>query len=288
MKCNLLKCTLLSSLLFAGRVQAEVLHYFGQTTNSYQSQTAYGNNANGQYAQTDDGKIYFEVYGKGKPIVVLHGGIVGSPAEMAEIIDHLIPTRQVIVINTRGQGKSETGKGELSYARKAKDIQIILKQLGIEKADLLGFSDGAYTAYQFAASYPQLTDKVIAIGAGEWQKGSRQFTTKLTDYEKLDPLFWQQQAKLRPDNAHTAQWLDKAQQYYNQLEFGNEIFHQIKSPVLVMAGELDKNAPLNTVLQAYKNIAHAQLAIIPNTEHATFLQNSPAVWACIQPFLDEN
>ena len=61
----------------------------------------------------------------------------------------------------------------------------------------------------------------------------------------------------------------------------------IKCPVLVMAGELDANAPLKTVIAAYEMIPHAQLSIIPAAPHPVFLVNFPAVWASIVPFLKQ-
>lgn len=123
---------LLMAALLATAAHAEPLRYFGQTEQSYQSHTNYGNNAaSGRYAVSDGSKIYYEVYGQGKPIVVLHGGMVGSTAEMGEFIDRLRPQRQVIAISTRGHGKSESGKVLPTYAQKAKDTAAVLRQLGI-------------------------------------------------------------------------------------------------------------------------------------------------------------
>ena len=71
------------------------------------SQHQYGNNPDaGHYVQADDAKIYYEIYGEGKPIVVLHGGGVGSPYEMGQFIDSLSTTNKVIAISTRGHGRS--------------------------------------------------------------------------------------------------------------------------------------------------------------------------------------
>jgi len=68
---------------------------------------SYGANAEaGHYVNSSDAKIYYEVYGKGQPIVLLHGGILGSTIEMADFIDSLKPNFQVIAISTRGHGKS--------------------------------------------------------------------------------------------------------------------------------------------------------------------------------------
>ena len=151
--------------VFLPVLHAEPLRYFGQTASSYQSKIPYGNNpAAGHYAQSGDARIYYETYGQGDPLVVLHGGLVGSIAEMGEFIDKLSPHYQVIAVSTRGHGKSEAGKAAPTYAQKAQDLRAVLQQVADKPAatpvtpvTLVGFSDGAYTAYQFAAAYPAQT-----------------------------------------------------------------------------------------------------------------------------------
>lgn len=123
------------------------LRYFMQG-NATVSSIPYGNNQSaGHYVRSDDAKIYYEVYGKGSPIVVLHGGIVGSPLEMGQLIDSLSQKHQVISISTRGHGRSEMGNKIPSYEQKAKDVNAVLDKVTKDKVTIIGFSDGAYTGY---------------------------------------------------------------------------------------------------------------------------------------------
>ncbi|OOF56343.1 alpha/beta fold hydrolase [Rodentibacter myodis] len=271
---------------------ATPLRYFGQTAENYQSQTPYGNNEQvGHYATADDGaKIYYEIYGKGSPFVVLHGGLVGSPAEMGEFMDKLRADYQVISISTRGHGKSQVGQAVPTYAQKAADLQAVLKAAQItQKVGLLGFSDGGYTALTFAAQYPNQTAMVIAIGAGEWKKGFIQGgmkkRAKFAQVEAMDSAYWQAQQKLRPEPQKTAQWFTQANQNYDNTVVSQETFGKIQAPVLLVVGEDDTNAPLDSVLAAYKMLPQGDLAVIPNTPHATFIANFPAVWAVVKPYL---
>ncbi|WP_373778470.1 alpha/beta fold hydrolase [Glaesserella sp.] len=133
---------------------ADNLRYFGQTPQSYQSSINYGD-TNGKYLQSNDAKIYYEIHGQGEPIVVLHGGLVGSIAEMGQLIDHLSQNYQVIAINTRGHGKSEIGRQTPSYAVKAQDVYNVLTHITDKPAHILGFSDGAYTAYLLCPKLPK-------------------------------------------------------------------------------------------------------------------------------------
>ena len=268
------------------------LRYFGQTTTSYQSQTPYGNNKQaGHYAVASDGaKIYYEIYGVGAPMVVLHGGLVGSLAEMSEFIDKLRLNYQVIAINSRGHGKSQVGHAQPTYAQKAKDIQAVLQAANIErKVTLLGFSDGAYSALTFAAQYPSQTEAVIAIGAGEWMQGFIQGGLKermgFEQIYQLDPEYWQEQQAIRPKLEQTESWFESAQRNYDQTQVGVETFGKIQVPVLFIVGEKDENAPLETVISAYQMTPHANLSVIPNAPHPVFMMNFPAVWTVVAPFL---
>lgn len=262
------------------------LRAFMQQTPSPAQAIPYGNNPKaGQYAQTKDAKIYYEVYGQGKPLVVLHGGIVGSTYEMGQFIDSLAKTYQVIAISTRGHGKSEMGSGVPSYERKAEDVNTIIDAVTKDSVLVLGFSDGAYTGYVLAVSHPEKVKKLIAIGAGEWKPGWRTFNNTRQSLFGLDSLYFTQQLTLRPQPERFDEWLLSVNCYYSTVSIGKPILGKIQCPVLVMAGEKDQNAPLKTVIAAYEMIPKAQLSIIPGAPHPAFLTNFPAVWVSMLPFL---
>lgn len=263
---------------------ADNLRHFGQTAHSYQSAVNYGN-ANGHYIQSQDAKIYYEIHGQGEPVVVLHGGLVGSIGEMGQLIDNLAKTHQVIAVSTRGHGKSEIGHQVPSYAVKAQDVYNVLTHITDKPAHILGFSDGAYTAYHFALNFPDKTAKIIAIGAGEWQKGFRTFGGTFADFTKLDPLYWQEQATIRPEPKRTEEWYGQNVAYFNELDIGESVFKNITAKTLLIVGEDDQNAPLPTVIKAYEALPNADIAVIPNASHSVFADNFNAVWAVVEPFL---
>lgn len=253
--------------------------------------TPYGNNPSaGHYVQANDAKIYYEVYGgathgKKQPIVILHGGILGSTIEMANFIDSLKQNFQVIAISTRGHGKSEIGSLPITYEKKANDVMAVINAVTPDKAIILGFSDGAYTAYKVASMYPERIKKMIAIGAGEQIPGLRKVVFNPKELLALDPPYWTQQKALMPQPQRLEEFWAGMEAFYNTMTASKELFASIKCPVLLMAGELDRNAPLPTVINAYNMIPNAQLSIIPNTGHVCFSENFPATWASIVPFL---
>ncbi|MFN8346969.1 MAG: alpha/beta hydrolase [Spirosomataceae bacterium] len=248
----------------------------------------YGANAEaGHYVQAGDAKIYYEIYGKGQPIVLLHGGILGSTIEMADFIDSLKKNYQVIAISTRGHGKSDIGSLPITYEKKANDVIAVIHAVTKEKAILLGFSDGAYTGYKVAGMYPAQIKKMIAIGAGEQIPGLRKVVFNPKELLALDPAYWTQQKALMPQPERLEEFWTGMETFYNTMTASKELFGAIRCPVLVMAGELDRNAPLSTVIHAYHMIPNAQLSIIPNTGHVVFLENFAAVWASSKPFLKD-
>lgn len=279
------------SLIFSLGIDAQGLNHlrsFMQAGPTPPKAIPYGNNPKaGHYLNTGNARIYYEVYGKGKPFVILHGGVFGSTYEMGRFIDSLSKSYKVIAISTRGHGKSEMGTTAPTYEQKANDVNAILNTVIKDSAIVLGFSDGGYTGYYLAGLFPDKVKKLITIGAGEWLKGSRSFYITRKDAFGLDSLYWKQQLALNPHPEKFEERLVSINQYYNTVDISKEVFGKVQCPVLLMAGELDHNAALKTVIAAYYMFPKVQLAIIPNAPHPAFQVNFPAVWADMVPFLQQ-
>ena len=163
-----------TALTFGTAVEAAsapAMRYFMQQPGVQGSATPYGNNKKaGHYVQAGDAKIYYEVYGKGKPLFVFHGGGVGTPYEMGQLIDKLQQDYQVIAVSTRGHGRSEIGHSPLTYEQKAEDMLAVMNAVTNESAILLGFSDGAYTAYKVASMYPERYQEFCDNYMAFWSK----------------------------------------------------------------------------------------------------------------------
>ena len=143
------------------------LRYFGQPSGTIGSKTPYGDNKDaGRYVQSDDAKIYYETYGEGEPLFIFHGGGIGSPYELGHIIDNLRKKYKVVVISSCGHGHSEIGHTPISLEQKANDVLAVMKEITDKPVPILGFSDGAYTAYKLAIMKPEAVERIVAIGAG--------------------------------------------------------------------------------------------------------------------------
>lgn len=248
----------------------------------------YGNNSKaGKFAQTKDAKIYYEVYGKGQPVVLLHGGLFGSTIEFADFIDKLKVNYQVIAISTRGHGKSELGTESMNLEQRASDAMAVIDAVTKEKVTVIGFSDGGYAAYHFAKMYPEKVKKMIVIGAGELKPRDREFNFTADMALKMDKTFIEQQQKLMPEPNRLDEMFTELCAYYNKLTISKELLSAIKCPVMVMAGDNDGGNPVERVVSAARYIPKHQISIIPNAGHGCHNDNFEAVWASITPFLKE-
>jgi pimeloyl-ACP methyl ester carboxylesterase len=239
----------------------------------------------GHYVQSNDAKIYYEVYGKGQPIVFLHGGLFGSTVEMSDFIDKLKLSFQVIAISTRGHGKSELGTQPLTLEQRANDALAVINAVTKDSAIVIGFSDGGYAAYQLGAMYPNRVKKMVVMGAGELYPGLRTFNFTAKQAMDMDKVFWDQQLKLMPEPTRLEEMFTQVNTCYSNLTVGKELLGVIKCPVLVMAGDHDFGNTVEHVVNAARMIPNYQIGIIPNAGHAFFLENFAAAWESIKPFL---
>ncbi len=274
---------------FFSRTLNENIKYFTQPKSVRISSTPYGNNLlSGQYVQADDAKIYYEVYGEGKPVFVFHGGGVGFAYEMGQFIDRLKDKKdkyKVVSVSTRGHGRSEIGHTALSFEQKANDMIAVMKKITDQPAILIGFSDGAYTAYKVASMYPEAVDRVIAVGAGTLRKGFFKGKMLLSDLEKADKIFIEQQKNIRPEPERWQEFINSYMSFWSEMEAGTELFSSIKCPVLLIAGDEDDHAPLATMLEAHQIIPNSRLFIIPKAWHDAFHENFELVWDAVEPFI---
>ncbi|MBR0261648.1 MAG: alpha/beta hydrolase [Selenomonadaceae bacterium] len=252
------------------------------------SSTPYGDNVKiGKYVQADDAKIYYEVYGAGEPILILHGGGVGTPYELGKILDELKKSHKLIVMSTRGHGRSEIGHTPLTYKQKAEDALAVLDDLKISApVQILGFSDGAYTAYEIAALYPEKVERIMAIGAGTLKAGYFPSDMSLADLEKFDKRFIDGQKKIRPEPERWQEFLSDYMKFWSSQSVGAETFGKIKCPVLLIVGDEDDHAPVITVLAAHQMIENSRLCVVPKAWHTAFLDNYDVTSTAIFQFVN--
>ncbi|GAB4052937.1 alpha/beta fold hydrolase [Spirosoma litoris] len=257
-----------------------------------QSNVPYGNNPlAGHYYNVGDAKIYYELYGKGKPIVLLHGGLFGYIDEYEFLIPKLAQTHQVIAIGTRGHGKSEIGTKVFSYQQLANDAYAVIRSITQDSVLVLGFSDGGITGYNLTATHPELVRKFIAIGSPRRPTDrvlSNEAEGKMTAdrLDKMAPDFVKGRKAIMPNPERWSEFLDKLDVLWNQPTFiTDDALRQVNCPVLVMAGDKDPYFKTEKVVETARLFQHGTLSIIPGCGHVILYCNFPAVWEPIVPFI---
>ena len=202
----------------------------------------YGNNPGaGHYITIDGTKIYYEIYGKGKPLVMLHGGVYGYIDEFAPFIPKLAENFQVICIATRGHGKSEMGKDPFTFQQRADDAYKVIRSITKDSVVVIGFSDGGFSALKLAALYPEFVKKLIVMGVGDRPKGRQHEKLNYTPDKlmKSDSAFFASRLKLMPEPNRWRECLSKLNEMYNNDYMSKETFEKIQCPVLLMNGDQD-------------------------------------------------
>lgn len=219
----------------------------------------YGKNERaGHSIHLNNSVIYYEVYGKGQPLLLLHGNGQSISAFYRQI-EPLSKHYQVIAVDTRAQGKSRDSLNhDLKYELFASDMKQLLDSLQLKKVNVVGWSDGGITALMMALKYPKYVNKIAVMGANLFPEGIAPGT--LQDFQKN----YHPASKDTDHASANRQRLLKLLLTEPHLQF--EDLHTIEAPTLVMAGEHDVILPEHTQGIA-KAIPHSQLIIFKGATH---------------------
>ncbi|MGN7706159.1 alpha/beta fold hydrolase [Chryseobacterium sp. 22543] len=243
-------------------------------------QTVYGQNAAaGKYLKLQDTDLYYEIYGEGEPLILLHGNS-GSIKDFYQQIPVLSKQYKVIAIDTRGQGKSiDSSKKDFTYKMFADDVKALIDQLKLNKVNITGWSDGGNTGLEFALKYPERLNKLITIGANAFPDG---VDDKLTDHFENKMLVMK--ALKDPKKFNEQRLLNIM---LTQPRIARKDLNKIGSRVLVIAGDKDVIKPEHTELIA-KEIPNAELKIYSNATHMIPFENTDQLNTDILNFLGES
>jgi pimeloyl-ACP methyl ester carboxylesterase len=266
-----------------------VLLSIGFAQNIVAQSIPYGyNSAAGAYFEVrKDVKLYYETYGAGEPLLMLHGGVYGYIDEFEFLIPKLAEKYKVVCLATRGHVKSDIGHEPLTYEQRANDAFKLLEHLGLEKVTVIGFSDGGFSAYKLAAFYPDAVEKMVVMGAGD-RPEARMGKNSSYSAESLMASsgdYFKKRVANMPEPERWDESLRMLSDLYNTSVVSKETFEKIRCPVLVMSGDNDEYSNAESVLTAYRNLSDARLSLIPGCGHVILYCNFPAVWESMKGFL---
>ncbi|MBO0939609.1 alpha/beta hydrolase [Fibrella sp. HMF5335] len=254
------------------------------------------------YADVNGLKLYYEVYGSGKPIVLIHGSFMTIPLNWSPFIPLLAKDRKVIVAEMQGHGRTSDIPRALSYESMADDVAGLLRHLKIDSTDLLGYSMGGGVAFQFAVRHPkQLRRLVILSGAyahdGWWPDAEAGFATATADQFKGTAIK-KQYDSLGNDPAHFPEFVKKVISIdLKPYDWSKEV-KKITAPLFMAIGDVD-GVRYEHALELFRargggkmgdlhGLPKSRLAIIPGTTHIGMTKRADWLVPMITDFLDSD
>ena len=209
-------------------------------------------------------KLYYEIYGQGKPIILVHGN-----SETHEIFDVLIENLKenykVYALDSRCHGKSQN-TNKISYDLMAEDMIEFIKKLNISKPVFYGFSDGGIVGLLIAIKEPKLLSKIIISGANLNPKGMK---TSMLLVSKIGYFFTKNKF---------------LKMMIKEPNITIEDLGKIEIPAYILAGQKDVIKEEHTKLIA-KNIKNSKLVIIPKENHFSYIVHSEKIYQIIKDFI---
>jgi pimeloyl-ACP methyl ester carboxylesterase len=245
------------------------------------------------YAPINGLNVYYEIYNAHldrRPLVLLHGGGDTIRTSFGNILPELSRNRPVIAFEQQGYGRTDDiADRPFSFEQSADDTAALLDHLQIHQADLFGFSNGGTIALQVAIRHPQVVRKLV-IASGFFSR------------EGADPEFWNGFAtatidvmpkELRDSYLHLAPHPENLQSMFNKTvrrmrnftDIPPDALRNIVAPSLVVCGDRDVMLPEHAV-QEFRLLPHAQLAVLPGTDHMQVTSRISWLVPMIDAFLD--
>jgi len=231
------------------------------------------NNFKSGYSDVGGLKMYYEVYGQGKPLVLIHGGGSTIETTFGRIIPLLAGQRQIIAVELQAHGHTGDRDTDLTFEQDADDVVSLLKQLNVSRADFLGFSNGGHTVIELVLRHPPLINKMIL--ASTFYKRSAAVAQFWEGFDTATPDMMPQALKdgyLKANNDQRG-LLNMFNKDVKKMKafkgWTDEQMKSIQAPTLVINGSKDVGSVEHAV-EMYRTIPNCELAIFPG-RHGAYL-----------------
>lgn len=240
--------------------------------------------ATGHYAHVGGYGMYYEQYGRGRPLVLLHGGLNTIAGSFARQIPVFARTRRVIAIEQVGHGHTPDARATFAYGQMAEDTAELLRRLHVAPADLVGWSDGGIIALVIARRHPELVRRLVVSGVNVNVEGER--PEDVEALRALDDEVETEAADRSPDEPAPVPSVESKVRrlWLTPIVLDKADLAQINAPVLVVAGDHDV-IRLEHTIDIYESLPNAELCILPGTGHDTFQAAADALNPLILRFL---
>lgn len=248
-------------------------------------------NDRGSYAEVNGLEMYYEIHGSdqgGVPLVLLHGGLTTIDISFGKVLPSLAKSRRVIAVEQQAHGHTADIARPLDFEQIADDTAALLRHLGIEDADVFGYSDGGNVALGISIRHPDLVRKLMVAGTNFNNDGLYPEFLEFLKHATPDDMGGLRDAYIRaapkPDDWPTlvAKVTEQAVEFKG---WRPEDIQSIEAPAMVMIGDADIVRPEHAV-ELFRLLSRSKLAILPDTDHVTFLERADWLLSMIGEFLD--
>jgi pimeloyl-ACP methyl ester carboxylesterase len=252
------------------------------------------------YAPVNGIKVYYEVYGAGKPIILLHGAFMTIEGNWGQLIPELSKTRKVIAIEMQGHGHTPFSDRKLDLATLASDVEGVMDVLKVDSADVVGYSMGGSVAYQFTIQSPKRVKKLVIISSTYKSTGWRPEIANA--FRGMKPeLFANSPMKaaydaVAPDKTKWTNFIEQMIGFAaTPFDMGDDNVAKIASPVLLISGDndgLDKVELMKTyqllgggVSADLAPMPKSQLDVVPSQGHVSLMMQTKILLGYLDGFL---
>ncbi|ARJ43436.1 alpha/beta hydrolase [Pantoea alhagi] len=239
------------------------------------------------YADVNGIQLYYATTGKGAPVILLHGGLANSDywgLQVTELAKH----HQVILVDSRGHGRSTRNARPYGYDLMTDDIIALMDRLHLPTAAIVGWSDGAIIGLDMAMRYPQRVSKVFAFAPSTTTQGVKAGTEKNPLFAAYISRAEEEYKKLSATPNDYANFRRQiSQMWQSQPGWRDEDLGKITAPVMIADGDHDEAIDRNHLEHIAATIPDAGLLILPTVSHFAFLQAPKEFTDAVLHFLDD-
>jgi pimeloyl-ACP methyl ester carboxylesterase len=240
------------------------------------------------YAPVNGLQLYYETHGVGRPLVLLHGGLMTIDLNWGPLLGPLAADRQVIAVELQGHGRTADTERAMTIEALAADVVALLDHLAIEEADLFGFSLGGLVAYAVALGAPSRVGKLIVASADAHRPPGRESAPldddrmpTADDFQAMRDAY----VAVAPDPAHFDEFAARTSTMVHEFPGWTDELRALQAPTLLVFGDRDFS-PLPDVVELFDLLPDVQLAVLPGTTHVGVMRRSGELLALVTPFLD--
>lgn len=244
----------------------------------------------GHSVQIDDIELYYEEYGTGKPLVLLHG-FGGCSQNWQPFITELSEHRRLIVVDLRGHGCSTNPGNTFTHREAASDVFLLLEKLGIDNFSAMGMSSGGMTLLHMATSQPGRIDAMVLISATSHFPDQARAIMRRASFGTMPrevQEMYRECAKRGDDQIHQLiTQFNALHENYDDMNFTEQSLSTITARTLVVHGDRDAFFPVEIPVNIYRSIPNAALWIIPGGDHVPVYDSAVPFASTALRFLDE-